>query len=442
MKKILLSFLLVFSAQYMLPQTTPKTYELLAVAEGNFGTPNGDIFTVGTHATGTLEVNAKIYQNANNTTGFDVLQDFQIIGNKAVLLSKAAGFRVVIADYPSLNHIATLTGLGGPQTLAAAGTAKAYLSSSNPNAIYSIDLTNNMATAVVDPNAVINGTASYMVYADGYIYAAMSSKIVKIDVATNTVAAVIQPNAGTVAGLQYDAANNIIWILGKVSGTSALIKMQSNGANELAAPVTLTGITNATQLRLGNHKLYFLSGKNVHTYDATVPGTTVTFVYTSTLTGTWDFAYGKSFDVDAESGDFVIGSASAFTSGSKYEIVNGTDFTLIEAGSIDGCMGVNEFMLKTFEGTLSVQNPTANEIVQAIYPNPVRNILNIELKSDNNAIYSVALISQLGVTVKNTTGITNGQCKIDVSGLSAGIYIVRITDTVTNATTVRKVIVS
>lgn len=418
MKKILLLLIAIFSLQLTYSQTQKK-FELYVVAEGNFGTPNGDLFKV-TNSSETIIQEGPLYQNANSgAIGFDVLQDFQIVGNKAVLLSKSSGFRVVVANYPSLTHVQTFTGLGAPQTLSKGGENKAYLSSSNPNKIFQINLENNTTAVVSDPENTITAVSNYMTFANGYVYASISSKIVKIDPNTNAVVATILPNLGTISGLEFDESSNSLWVLGKVSGTSALKKINVANNDLMEETITLTGVTNALYLRYADHKLYFLSGKNAHIYNINAPNIPTTSLYTSTLTGSWDFAYGKAFYVDPISGDFVFGSANAFTSGSKYEIVDGTTFEMIATGTVANCIGVNELILKT-EKNLAVETPEILAI--SIYPNPASDVINFNVRENQ---YTISIYNQLGNLVKSVESKSE-EYKLDVSDLPTGIYFTKI----------------
>jgi hypothetical protein len=345
MKKNVLQLLALLGTQCLLAQTTH--YELKAIAEGNFGTPNGDVFSVTVTPTSTTQ-STGLYQAANGTTGFDVLQDFQIAGNKAILLSKSSGFRIVIANYPSFTHVATFTNQGAPQTLAKASNTKAYVAVGSTNAIREINLVSNTIAAVSDPGAQISGTANYMVAAKGFVYASIGSKLVKIDTITAAVTGTINPGLGSISGLEYDAVNDHVWILGKTGGVSSVVKMEVANNDLLNAPIVFTGVTNAAYLRYSNNKLYFLSGKNVHAYHILVPNIPTTAIYTSSLSGSWDFAYGKAFYVEPSTGNMAIGSANAFTGPSLYEIVNGTTMQVAATGSVTGCIGVNELILRTY----------------------------------------------------------------------------------------------
>lgn len=352
MKKSLLIAAALFTAAFATGQTAPKPFALYAVAEGNFGTPNGDVFKVSRANDTTITVTSPLYQTANGGGGFDVLQDFEIAGSKAVFISKSSSSKIAIANFPSFDSVHTFA-ITGAQCMGKASAAKVYVSYATGSTIKAVDLIHNVLTTVSDPAKSIGSIASYMVQANGYMYVAMGSRIVKIDTTADSVTGTVTPGLGTIAGLQFDTATNMMWILGKSGTTSALIKMAVTRNDSLSTPIVLTGVTNAAQLRLYRDKLYFLSGKNVHIYNILAPSIPTTPVYTSTLGGSASgFAYGKSFMVDAGSGDFVIGHANGYASPSLYEIVDGSTFTPIASGSIANCRIVNELVLRT--GQISI----------------------------------------------------------------------------------------
>jgi hypothetical protein len=357
MKKFLLITAAVCSAQLAIAQF--KTFDLYVVAEGNFGTPNGDVFKVSRTDSLTKTASDGLYQTANPSVGIDVLQDFGLFGNKAVFCGKGANsnpVRLAITEFPSFDTIKTFNG-GGVQCLGKASNTKAYVSMATGNSIQLLDLVNNTLTPVSDPGANINSYASYMAAANGFIYVAIGSKIVKIDTATNATTGSILPGIGSIAGMEYDAANNCIWLLGKVSGTSAVVKMQPANNDLLGTPIILTGVTNAAYLRLAANKLYFLSGKNVHAYNIAVPNIPTTTLYTSTLPGSsFSFAYGKSFYADPATGDFAMATAGNFAEASRYEIVDGTTFQMIDSGHVTGRIA-NELILRTYS------KPTPDSLV-------------------------------------------------------------------------------
>jgi hypothetical protein len=350
MKKILLSTLAICCLQTLLHAQT-KGFEVYAVAEGNFGTPNGDVFKVTKGRDTAIATSLPLYQTANNTGGFDVIQDFEVTGNKAVFGTKAGNSRIVVANFPSFDSVHIFSGLvgAGTQCMGKASATKVYLSTATGSIIRQLDLLTNTLNQVIDPANSIGSSASHMVQANGSMYVAMAARIVKIDTITNTVTGVIQPGLGTISGLQYDTASRHLWILGKSGGVSSVIRMDVMNNDFLNTPIVFTGLTNATMLRYCNQKLYLLAGKSVHIYNIQNPNIPTSPVYTSTLGGSASgFAYGKAFNVDPVSGDFTIGHANGYASSSLFEVVDGSTFTVIGKGAIEGCRIVNELMLKTF----------------------------------------------------------------------------------------------
>jgi len=412
MKKLLLIGFALLGLQNAVAQQ--KTFELSVVAEGNFGTPNGDVFHL-SNATGSVVQQGPLYQTANTgATGFDVLQDYEVIGDKAVFLSKGTTYSIIVANYPSFEHVQTFTNIGAPQTLVTGGDNKAYVSVSNPNAVYQIDLTTNTATEVADANNDITSYSDYMLYANGFVYVVMPSKLVKINPATNAVVAAISPAVGGINGLAYDADSHTVWVLGTMA-----LQAIADDTDVLSDPVALTGITGAGYLRFANDVLYFLSGKVVYAFDTENQDVPAEALYTSTLTGTWDFAYGKGFDVDAVSGDFVLGTAGAFAGPSTYEVVDGTTLEIIATGNIPGCIGANEFALKTQE-TMAVTTPVAPQF--SFYPNPASDKLTFNPKA--NGSFTVSLYNALGAVVR--TAQANGTMVMNVGDLPTGVYFAKL----------------
>lgn len=346
MKKCLLGLAALCCMQALHAQT--KNFDLYVIAEGNFGTPNGDVYRASRTSPTSLTAAGPFYQTANSTAGIDVLQDFERFGNKAVLCGKgAAATKLAIVQYPSFDSIKTFTTTGGIQCAGKANNNKGYLSPANGGLLL-LDLTTNTLIPVNDPSSMLSSYASYMVQANGFMYVAIGSKLVKVDTATSTATATLLPNIGAIAGMEYDAVNNCIWLLGKVSGTSALVKLEPANSDLLQPAVVLTGVNNAAQLRLAQQKLYFLSGKSVHIYNIAAPNIPTTPVYTSLLNGgSFSFAYGKSFTVDPATGDFAMASATNFASPSIYEVVDGTTFQRLDSGSVNGRIA-NELILHTY----------------------------------------------------------------------------------------------
>lgn len=434
MKKFLLVLVALVCMQSSFAQQT-KRIELLAIAEGNFGSTNGDVFKV-SNSTGEMVTEASLYQNANGAnTGFNVLQDFEIVGDKAIFASNASGFKVVIAAYPSLTEVATFPNMGSPASIVGDGANFAYLSSSNPVKLRRIDLTTNTIAQVTDTQALVNSSSKYMAYGNGYFYVALGSSILKVDPLTNTTLSKFTLQVGTITGLQYNSETQSLWALGKVSGTSALQEIIT-ADDSLEEAILLTGVTNASQLRLGNNKLYFLSGLNVHAYDITTPNIPTTSIYTSTFSNSFSFAYGKAFHVDPISGDFVIGDASGFTGASAYEIIDGTTYELLVSGTVAGCIGVNELILKT-DSNLSTDLPEAAKFT--FYPNPASDVINFHNGNDNG--FNIVIFNQLGAQVKVASSNT-ADCKVLVSDLPSGIYFAQIQSQNSKLNVVKKIIVT
>lgn len=321
-------------------------YNLELAAEGNFGTPNADVFNV-TNTTNPTTTSSGLYQTANSTTGFDVLQDYGVYGNKALLIEKPSGpGRIVIVEYPAFTEVHTFATSEAPQTLVMASQTKGYVATGNPSGIQFVDLANNTIAPVADPNDDISSTAQFMLQANGFIYAQMSAKIIKIDTLTQTVSGVILPAIGSIKGMVFDEQTNLIWAM---NGSGKLISIDVANGDALGAEVE-TGVATSTLLRIYDSKLYFwnLSSKNLYIYNTETPSTLpLVSSYTSTMGGaSWSFGYGRSFDIDQNTGDFAICSADGFVAPSLFEVVDGTSFTLIDSGAANGVAIANKCRLK------------------------------------------------------------------------------------------------
>ncbi|WP_300664777.1 T9SS type A sorting domain-containing protein [Fluviicola sp.] len=336
--KLVLGFLILTTT--LQAQTT---FRLELIAEGNFGSTNGDVFVRNTTVSPATN-STGLYQSANNTSGFNVLQDYVIAGNKAILAEKPNGAgRITIVNYPSMTEIHTFP--NAPQTLGVASATKAYACYAQGGVVSLIDLQNNTLTPVTEPNNEISTYSNHMQFAEGFMYLDQGAQLVKIDTVTNTVVAKFNPGVGGIKGITYDNQGKL-WVIGGTSINS--IDVLNNDTLGTAVNVGVSGVL----LRYYNNKLYFwtLSDKKMYQYDITNPPVLpLTSVYTSTLPGaSWSFGYGRAFDIDQSTGDFVIASASAFTGPSGFEVVNGSTLSIIESGSIVGCIGANKCVLKTY----------------------------------------------------------------------------------------------
>lgn len=338
--KLVLGFLILTTT--LQAQTT---YRLELIAEGNFGSTNGDVFVRNTAVTPATN-STGMYQSANGTAGFNVLQDYVIAGNKAVIAEKPSGAgRITIVNYPSMTEIQTFP--FATQNLGVASSTKVYACYAQGGIVSLIDLQNNTLTPVTEPNNEISTYSNHMKFANGFMYVDQGQQLVKIDTITNTVVSKFNPGVGTIAGITYDNQGKL-WVI----GGSNLVSIDVLNNDALGAPVNV-GVSGKL-LRYYNNKLYFwtLGNKKMFQYDIiTPPALPLTAVYTSSLSGSWDFGYGRAFDIDQNTGDFVIATASAFTGPSGFEVVNGSTFSIIESGSIVGCIGANKCVLKTYPAT-------------------------------------------------------------------------------------------
>ncbi len=100
-------------------------------------------------------------------------------------------------------------------------------------------------------------------------------------------------------------------------------------------------------------------------------------------------------------------------------------------GRLVGDCGWSEFSDLTLTSYAEYFNKNKeNSIIYKIYPNPSKNIVNIELKSQNqkpkkNAIIQAQLYDMMGESKRKIT-ISNNVASIDVTGLIPGIYVLKI----------------
>lgn len=346
------TFLLLLFIAGSITSFTQTTYRLELIAEGNFGQTNGDVFVRNTTVT-PVQNSGPLYQSVNAVPGLNVLQDFKVAGNKAMMVDKPTGpSTVYVLNYPSMEVIEVLpTGNNGGQTIGVASPTKAYVSFGSPGGVKLLDLTNNTLTQVTDPNSDISSYSSAMAYANGYMYVQISSKIVKIDTLTNAVVGTILPGVGTISGLVVDDVQEKLWVMGGSSLKS--IDLLDNETVSAAITMPVTG----KHMRYYDQKIYFWSSKKMYIYDIAQEIVPTAEVYTSSLTGSWDFGYGRGFDIDQNTGDFVITSASLFTGPSAFEVVDGTTFEVIESSSLPGCIGANNCRLFTYHSTPELPVP-------------------------------------------------------------------------------------
>lgn len=321
-------------------------YTIEVVAEGNMGTPNADVFRV-TNETGEVTTTPGLFQQANTTSGFDVLQDYDVFGSKAIFGEKPAGEgRITVVDYPSFEEVHTFS-TSGVQTLVMASETKAY--ASTMNGFLFVDIANTNTSSIIDTENIL-GTSStnHMLYAKGVVYIGRSDKLIMVDTTNQTVLGAIEPNIGSIAGIAFDENAGLLWVM---NGAGKLASIDVNN-NHQVSPEVITGVNGTSLLREYNGNLYFwnLSSKSLYIYEPAISELPLSSVYVSNIAGgSWSVGYGRSFAIDPNSGDFVICSADAFVAPSKFEVVNGTDFTVIGSGEMEGVAIANKCYLTTYE---------------------------------------------------------------------------------------------
>lgn len=361
MRKLLL-LSITFGAGLMCHAQNQKNYRLTVVAEGNFGTPNGDLFQVEREAEATV-VNGPLYQNANGlTAGIDVLQDFDHWQTKAVLCGKGAHpTKLAVVNYPAMDTVFTVSsGLGaGLQRCGMASDNIAYLFTASGGAVRYVNIAAQTVTPVADPGGHFASGVHSMIGYNGTMYVANATKVITIDTLTQSTTGAIVTGLTAINTMVKDTANNCLWLLGKVGATNAIAKIEVNNNNTIGAPIMLTGFTNAKLLRVGPGKLYFVSGTGFYVYDLTTQAVPTTPVYTSGFSG-FAVMYDRSFTVDPVSGDFAYSTAAAYVAPGLYEIVDGTSYTRIDSGAITGAAIPNELFLTTWTGSAIPQWDTTS----------------------------------------------------------------------------------
>lgn len=339
----------------------PKNYRLTLVAEGNFGSTNGDIYST-SRINGMTTVNQALYQDANGTVGINVLQDFDFNGNKAIICGKGSSpLKLAVVNYPGMDTVFTVSsGLGaGIQRCGMVSPHKAYIAAASGGAIRLVDIDNQTISLVNDPNAHFANGVHAMVAYNNALYVAYPTKVVKIDTLTQTAVSSILPGITAVNTMVKDTANNCMWLLGKSGTTNAVVKINMSN-DSVSAPVLLPGFTAAKLLRVGPGKLYFVSGTSFYIYDINTATVAATPIHTSVLSGnSSSLMYDRSFTVDPVSGDFAYASAGAFVSPGNYCIVDGTDSSIIVMSDFENAAIPNELFLETWTTPLAQWDTTA-----------------------------------------------------------------------------------
>ncbi|PSK89574.1 T9SS type A sorting domain-containing protein [Taibaiella chishuiensis] len=350
MKKLFLLSIALGAGIFAQAQSS-KNYRLTVVAEGNFGTPNGDVFRVLRQNQATT-VQGPLYKNANSTTNsIDVLQDFDFWQTKAVICGKGAQpLKFAVVNYPAMDTVFTVTsGLGGLQRCGMVSDHKAYILGANSSVVKYVNIDNHTITDVSDPGGNFASGVHSMIGYNATMYVANGTKVVKIDTVTQATTGSIVTGLTGINTMVKDTANQCLWLLGKSGATNALVKIEVNNNNTVSAPILLTGFSNAKLLRVGPNKLYFVSGSGFYVYDLSTQTVPTAPVYTTPFTG-FSVMYDRSFTVDPASGDFAYSTAGAYVAPGLFEIIDGTNYTKIDSGAVTGAAIPNELFLTTWPG--------------------------------------------------------------------------------------------
>lgn len=227
-----------------------------------------------------------------------------------------------------------------------ASETKAYAFVGASHGYVFIDLTTNTISPIIDPANDLGTTyTNHMLSANGSVYIARGSKIVIVDTTTQAVSGTISTTIGTIGGLAYDENNQLLWAMNS-SGKLVSIDVANN---HFVNNEVVTGVSSISLLREYNGKLYFwkLGAQQLYVYDPENSTLPLSPVYTSSITGGFSLGYGRSFDIEKSTGNFVLCSAASFVAPSKFEVVNGNTFTLISSGDMEGVAISNKCRLTT-----------------------------------------------------------------------------------------------
>jgi len=104
--------------------------------------------------------------------------------------------------------------------------------------------------------------------------------------------------------------------------------------------------------------------------------------------------------------------------------------------SYEGSLFIRPEFGTTNPWPVSVDEVSKEELEFLVYPNPSNSVVNIDLPYGN---YRVSLRSILGTVVKQTE--TNETLSLDISNVSAGMYLVEIDDLETGKKGIKKLLI-
>ncbi|WP_397446034.1 CHRD domain-containing protein [Polaribacter sp. R77954] len=92
----------------------------------------------------------------------------------------------------------------------------------------------------------------------------------------------------------------------------------------------------------------------------------------------------------------------------------------------------------TRDSALSINDDSVNEF--QVYPNPIHDVLNIRMGSNQSSDFSIVLYDISGRSLYNTNSKENNIVKIDFTSFKTGIYLLNIIDNKDNTAITKKVV--
>ncbi len=143
----------------------------------------------------------------------------------------------------------------------------------------------------------------------------------------------------------------------------------------------------------------------------------------------------------AWNGNLPMASGQENYAGFKIDAFNTIEarYVLLSAQSNHGdpsCAGISEIQLTAFEKGNDSPNDENNGFVVSFYPNPTSGSVTLLGLQQRSQIQAFAMNGQL----VRSFSLQDGQSEINLSGLSAGFYVLRIVDLESGSSVSRKII--
>lgn len=279
--------------------------------EGNFGSPTATVSFIPNDLS-TVENNVFSANNGGAALG-DVLQNVGLNGDYAYLILNNSNKIEVVNRY-TFKKVATVSDQVSQPRYIAFANNNYYVTNSSGSSKF-VNVYSVSTNAFVKKIPLTSG-GERIVEASGRIVVQNASfgsgkKLTFINPSSNIVESeVLVPN-GNIQKTISNGGN--VYTIASTSTDSYIYKLSSTGT--ITSTITLTGISNATNLEIDGSKLFFSSGSKVYSMDVT--STTVPTTPILTLTdNSWSALYGFGV-ID---GKIYISNANGFTADSTVEI--------------------------------------------------------------------------------------------------------------------------